>query len=135
MSFFFCLKNHRFLDTTIILVIIVMTMSVSYAIVINIGGIMTARTNRTTKLDLRLSQDAKQTLSAAAQAAHCSVSQFVLKSALERAAETLTERQRFELNADQWKEFMDALDAPAQIVPQIQRLFRERSPFDAQIVE
>jgi uncharacterized protein (DUF1778 family) len=96
---------------------------------------MTARTNRTTKLDLRLSQDAKQTLSAAAQAAHCSVSQFVLKSALERAAETLIERQRFELNADQWKEFMDALDAPAQIVPQIQRLFREPSPFDAPMVE
>jgi len=96
---------------------------------------MTTRTNRTTKLDLRLSQDAKQTLSAAAQAAHCSVSQFVLKSALDRAAETLTERQRFELNADQWKEFMDALDAPAQIVPQIQRLFREPGPFDTQIVE
>ena len=96
---------------------------------------MTTRTNRTTKRDLRLSPDAKQTLNAAAQAAHCSVSQFVLKSALERAAETLTERQRFELNADQWKEFMEALDAPPQIVPQIQRLFREPSPFDAPMVE
>ncbi|PZN71892.1 MAG: DUF1778 domain-containing protein [Candidatus Methylumidiphilus alinenensis] len=98
---------------------------------------MITRTNRTTKLDLRLSQDAKQTLSAAAQAqvAHCSVSQFVLKSALDRAAETLAERQRFELNADQWKTFMDALDAPPQIVPQIQRLFREPSPFDAPMVK
>ena len=96
---------------------------------------MITRTNRTTKLDLRLSQEAKQTLSAAAQVAHCSVSQFVLKSALDRAAETLAERQRFELNADQWKAFMDALDAPPQIVPQIQQLFREPSPFDAPKVE
>ena len=96
---------------------------------------MITRTNRTTKLDLRLSQEAKQTLSAAAQVAHCSVSQFVLKSALDRAAETLAERQRFELNADQWKTFMDALDAPPQIVPQIQQLFREPSPFDAPKVE
>jgi uncharacterized protein (DUF1778 family) len=112
-----------------------MTMSGICAILTHIGGIMATQTNRTTKLDLRLSQDAKQTLSAAAQAAHCSVSQFVLKSALERAAETLAERQRFELNAEQWKEFMDALDAPPKIVPQIQRLFREPSPFDAPMAE
>ena len=80
---------------------------------------MTTRTNRTTKLDLRLSPEAKQTLN----------------SALERAAEPLAERQWFELNADQWKEFTDVLDAPPQIVPQIQRLFREPSPFDAPMVE
>lgn len=91
---------------------------------------MATQSTRTTKLDLRLSPEAKQTLSAAAQAAHCSVSQFVLTSALERAAETLTERQRFELNAEQWEKFMAALDAPPQIVPQVQRLFYEPSPFD-----
>jgi uncharacterized protein (DUF1778 family) len=91
---------------------------------------MATQSTRTTKLDLRLSPDAKQTLSAAAQAAHCSVSQFVLASALSRAAETLSERQRFELNAEQWEHFMAALDAPPQIVPQIQRLFREPSPFE-----
>ncbi len=92
---------------------------------------MTTRPIRTSKLDLRLSPEAKQTLNAAAHEARCSVSQFVLTSALERAAETLTERHRFELNADQWEEFMAALDAPPRIVPQLQRLFREPSPFDA----
>jgi len=39
---------------------------------------MTQRTNRTEKLDLRLSRAAKQTLQAAATAAHKSVSEFVL---------------------------------------------------------
>ena len=92
---------------------------------------MTTRSIRTTKLDLRLSPEAKQTLSAAAQTARCSVSQFVLTSALERAAETLTERQRFELNAEQWEAFMSALDAPPRVVPQLQRLLHEPSPFDA----
>ncbi len=96
---------------------------------------MATQSTRTTKLDLRLSPEAKQTLSSAAQAAHCSVSQFVLASALARAAETLTERQRFELNAEQWEQFMAALDAPPQIVPQIQRLFREPSPFDLPTTE
>ena len=86
---------------------------------------------RTSKLDLRLSPEAKQTLYAAAHEARCSVSQFVLTSALERAAETLAERHRFELNAEQWEEFRAALDAPPRVVPEIQRLFAEPSPFDA----
>jgi uncharacterized protein (DUF1778 family) len=90
----------------------------------------TTRSVRTSKLDLRLSPEAKQTLNAAALAARCSVSQFVLTSALERAAETLTERQRFELDAERWQAFMAALDAPPRVVPQLQRLFREPSPFD-----
>jgi uncharacterized protein (DUF1778 family) len=94
---------------------------------------MMAQSTRTTKLDLRLSQEAKQTLSAAAKAAHCSVNQFVLASALQRATETLTERRCFELDAEQWEKFMTALDAPPQIVPQLQQLFREPSPFDTKV--
>ena len=82
------------------------------------------------KLYLRLTPETKQVLIAAAQAAHCSVSQFVLTSALARAAETLTERQRLELNAEQWEKFMTALVASARPIPKIQKLFRAPSPFD-----
>lgn len=90
----------------------------------------TSRTIRTSKLDLRLSPEAKQTLNAAARVAQCSVSQFVLTSALERAAETLAERQHFHLNAEQWESFLAALETPPRAVPQLQKLFREPSPFD-----
>jgi len=90
----------------------------------------TTRPIRTSKLDLRLSPEAEQTLNAPAHEVRCSVSQFVLNSALERAAETLTERHHFELSTEQWEEFMAALDAPPRSVPQLQRLFRETSPFD-----
>jgi uncharacterized protein (DUF1778 family) len=91
---------------------------------------MPARSVRTTKLDLRLSPQAKQTLAAAARAAHRSVSQFVLESALSRAEETLIERRHFELNAEQWDAFMAALDAPPREVPRLRRLFQEASAFD-----
>ena len=50
---------------------------------------MTQRTNRTEKLDLRLSRAAKQTLQAAATAAHKSVSEFVLETALKRGVPTI----------------------------------------------
>lgn len=87
-------------------------------------------TTRTQKLDLRLSLAAKQTLVAAAAAARRSVSDFVLDSALSRAAETLADRQHFGLNAERWSVFMTALDAPARDLPRTQRLLNEPSVFD-----
>jgi uncharacterized protein (DUF1778 family) len=75
---------------------------------------------RTAKLDLRLSPEAKRTLSEAAQVAHRSVSDF----------ETLVERQHFELSAERWAAFMAALDAPPRPLPRLKRLFREPSPFE-----
>jgi uncharacterized protein (DUF1778 family) len=56
---------------------------------------MPASATRSEKLDLRLIPEAKKTLNAAAAAVSRSVSEFVLESALARAAETLPDRQRF----------------------------------------
>ena len=92
---------------------------------------MPARQTRTTKLDLRLSPEAKARLNAAADMRQQSVSQFVLESALGRADETLAGRQRFNLDADRWAEFMVALDAPPRDLSRLERLFNELTPFDA----
>jgi uncharacterized protein (DUF1778 family) len=91
---------------------------------------MPAHSARTTKLDLRLSPEAKQMLNAAARATHRSVSQFVLESALSRAENALIERRRFDLNAEQWTAFMAALDASPREVPRLRRLLAEAGVFD-----
>lgn len=91
---------------------------------------MATHSLRTTKLDLRLSPQAKQALNAAARASHRSVSQFVLESALARAEEVLIERRRFELGAEQWSAFMAALDAPPRDAPRLRRLLEEPSVFE-----
>jgi uncharacterized protein (DUF1778 family) len=88
------------------------------------------RTTRTEKLDLRLTKSAKQTLQAAATAAHKSVSEFVLETALSEAEERLADRRIFALDADQWDAFVAALDAPPRRQPRLERLFREPSAFD-----
>lgn len=85
---------------------------------------------RSEKLDLRLTPTAKQMLYTAAVAAHRSVSEFVLESAIARAEETLAERQRFGLNAEQWEAFMAALNAPPRPLPRLERLFQEPSIFE-----
>jgi uncharacterized protein (DUF1778 family) len=93
---------------------------------------MAATTIRSEKLDLRLTADAKRTLSAAAKAMHRSVSEFVLESALARAQEALPDRQHFGLSAERWHAFLEALDAPARAAPRIQRLLATPSVFAAE---
>ena len=86
---------------------------------------------RTQKLDLRLTPEAKQTLYAAALAANRSVSDFVLEGALAHAAEVLTERKYFGLDAERWEAFLAALDAPVRTLPRTQRLLQETSVFES----
>ena len=88
---------------------------------------MRASATRSEKLDLRLTPEAKKTLNAAATAARRSVSEFVLESALARAAETLPDRQRFELPPERWKQFQTALDAPPRPLPRLSRLLKRPS--------
>jgi len=85
---------------------------------------------RNEKLDLRLTPTAKRLLQEAASAAKCSVSEFVLESALARAEETLPDRQRFGLNAEKWAEFQAALDAAPRRLPRLAALLQEPSVFD-----
>ena len=85
---------------------------------------------RNEKLDLRLTASAKRTLQVAALAAHRSVSEFVLESALARAEETLPDRQRFGLNAEQWAAFQAALAAPRRPTPRLAKLLKTPSVFE-----
>jgi uncharacterized protein (DUF1778 family) len=88
---------------------------------------MTTSPLRSEKLDLRLTPGAKQTLQRAAAAAQRSVTDFVLESALASAAETLADRQSFQLDPEQWEVFVAALDAPPEVHPRLARLLQEPS--------
>jgi uncharacterized protein (DUF1778 family) len=59
---------------------------------------MAQRTNRTEKLDLRLTPAAKQALRQAAESSRESVSDFVLRSALARADEILADHRVIKLD-------------------------------------
>jgi uncharacterized protein (DUF1778 family) len=86
--------------------------------------------SRTEKLDLRLTPAAKRTLQTAAATERRSVSEFVLESALARAQETLADRQRFGLDAEQWAAFQAALESPPKPLPRLARLLQEPGVFE-----
>jgi uncharacterized protein (DUF1778 family) len=93
-------------------------------------ALVTQRTNRSEKLDLRLTAAAKQTLRLAAETSRESVSDFVLRSALARADEILADRRVIKLNDEQWRAFVAALDAPPKPRPRLKRLLNEPTILD-----
>jgi uncharacterized protein (DUF1778 family) len=91
---------------------------------------MPTPSSRSDKLDIRITPEAKQILQQAAKQSHTTISQFVLKSALDSADAVLADRSRFSLNPEQWKTFMSALDAPPRSHPRMERLLNEPSILD-----
>lgn len=88
------------------------------------------RQTRTEKLDLRLTTRDKRILQEAAATERRSVTEFVLNSALTHAGDVLAEQRSIGLNAEQWKAFIEALDAPPQRHARLERLLKEPSVFD-----
>jgi len=54
------------------------------------------------------------------------VTEFIVRSACERAEQALAEQTRFVLDEKRWKAFLAALDRPAQDKPRLRQLFREQ---------
>lgn len=85
---------------------------------------------RSEKLDFRVSPSAKAKLQAAAAITNCSVSDFIMASALSRAEDALADRTVFRLDAKTWEAFQMALDAPPRPLPRLKALLSEPSPFE-----
>ena len=84
---------------------------------------------RSERLDIRISPSAKRLLQDAADARHKTLSEFVLDTAISAAEKTLADRRLWQLNAEQWSEFMEKLDAPPHRHPRLEKLLREPSVF------
>ena len=88
---------------------------------------------RTEKLDFRVSPSAKAKLQAAALIAKCSVSDFIMASAIARAEDTLADRTVFRLDLKTWEAFQSALDAPPRPMPRMKALLTEQGFFEDEV--
>ena len=53
------------------------------------------------------------------------VTDFIIRSACEKAEQTLSDQIRFVLDEKQWQAFMAALDRSPKDKPRLRRLFKE----------
>ncbi len=79
------------------------------------------------RIDIRTTPSVKRALQDAAIVSSKTVSEFLLDSALTKAAEVLADRRLFLLDDEQWENFMAALDAPTEPMPRLEKLLREPS--------
>lgn len=84
---------------------------------------------RDQRLNLRASAHQQSLIRRAAEAVDCSVTDFILGSALESADRVLADRKWFVANDEQWEQFQELLNAPLQPMPKLRRLLQRESPF------
>lgn len=84
-----------------------------------------AEQRRDRRFQLRATASEEELIRVAAERQGLSVTEFIMRSAREKAEEALAAETRFVLDEGAWKKFMALLDRPAQDKPRLRRLFQE----------
>ena len=84
-----------------------------------------ARTIRTRRINLRATDRQEKLIRTGAETAGLSVTNFILDSACLQAERMLADKREFIASPKQWKAFVEALDRPARLRPELARLFSE----------
>jgi uncharacterized protein (DUF1778 family) len=85
-----------------------------------------ARTIRTRRINLRATDRQEKLIRTGAETTGVSVTDFILESACLQAEHVLADKREFRASPKQWKAFVEALDRPARIKPELALLFSER---------
>jgi uncharacterized protein (DUF1778 family) len=80
---------------------------------------------RDRRFQLRATAMEETLIKIAAERQGLNVTDFIVRSACEKAEQALSDQTRFTLDEHQWKAFMDALDRPPKDKPRLRRLFTE----------
>ena len=86
-----------------------------------------ARTIRTRRINLRATNHQEKLIRTGAETAGVSLTDFILESACLQAEHVLADRREFAASPKQWKAFIEALDRPARVKPELAQLFSERA--------
>ncbi len=87
-------------------------------------------TARTARLGLRATPRQQMLILRAAEAENKNVTEFILDSACTAAENTLLNQRLFLLNDKDWKRFQETLEQPPKIVPGLQKLIKEKTPWE-----
>lgn len=85
---------------------------------------------RSERVDLRMTPAAKRTLQQAAAVLDKTLTEFLLDSGLNAAFDTLADRKVFQLDEQQWDEFMTALSRPPKDNPGLRKLLARKPAWE-----
>jgi len=85
-----------------------------------------ARSIRTRRINLRATNRQEKLIRTGAETTGVSVTDFILESACLQAEHVLADKGEFAASLRQWKAFVEALDRPARVKPELARLFSGR---------
>lgn len=80
---------------------------------------------RDRRFQLRATAAEETLIKVAAERQGVNVTEFILRSAQEKAKEALANQTQFVLDDRRWKEFLAVLDRPPKDKPRLRRLFTE----------
>jgi uncharacterized protein (DUF1778 family) len=85
------------------------------------------RTIRTSRLNIRATAGQEKLIRTGAETTGVSVTDFILESACLQAEHVLSDKRQFLVSPKQWQAFVEALDRPAQVKPELAQLFSQSS--------
>ena len=85
----------------------------------------TARTKKTRarRINLRATHGQERLIRTGADFTGVTITEFILKSACLQAEQVLADRRDFAVSPKQWQSFLEILDRPARVKPELARLF------------
>ena len=86
---------------------------------------------RSARLGLRATPEQEAVLRRAAQAAHKSLTEFVLDAACQAAEQTLLDQRLFMVSGSQYQALLAMLERPEEENPGLRELFARRAPWEA----
>jgi len=84
--------------------------------------------SKTQRLNLRVSPTDGELFRQAAELSGQSLSEYLVESGRERAERALADRSRFVLDQNEWQEFTDGLERPADVRPELADLLSRPRP-------
>jgi len=88
-------------------------------------AISTPERPRDRRFQIRATAAEESLIKVAAGRQGVNVTDFIMRSACEKAEQALADQTRFVLDDKQWKAFLAALDRPPKDKPRLRRLFAE----------
>ena len=86
-----------------------------------------SRRIRTKRINIRATSHQEKLIRTGAETSGLSVTDFILDSACLQAEHVLADKREFIASPKQWKAFVEALDRPARVKPELVRLFSENT--------